>query len=107
MCKGRWLAAGETEGLSRKAYEFASAFGRIARFLPHNPSVTFGDSSLYTREPFCLRNAEITYTSIPLVEGTSSVPVVFTLITYDGNTKIGEDTATSAASVRAVLGFSQ
>ena len=28
----------------------------------------------------------------------TSVPVVFTLITYDGNTKIGEDTATSAAS---------
>ena len=30
--------------------------------------------------------------------GTISVPVVFTLTTYDGNTKIGTDTATSAIS---------
>ena len=38
LCKGRWLPAGQTEGLSFSTH--------------YNPPVSFADSPLYTRGPF-------------------------------------------------------
>ena len=50
LCKGRWVAEWRLGGVDRQNSQ-SRAFLMTA-FVPINPSVSFADSSLYTREPF-------------------------------------------------------
>ena len=50
LCKGRWLGSAVTEGLSfTLSYMLLSALVMLS-----NPSVSFADSSLYSREPILI-----------------------------------------------------
>ena len=54
LCKGGWMPEGQTGGLCSRNCRIPIGFRQNRNILPHNPSVSFADSSLYTREPGAL-----------------------------------------------------
>ena len=53
------LSECEAEGLSQNALRIRINLRSNRNLLLHNPSVTFGDSSLCTREPEVIRSSKI------------------------------------------------
>ena len=64
LCKGRWHGKAVTEGLCSRVLCIARTFRRN-RTAVINPSVSFADSSLYTREPLAGANLVACAPSLP------------------------------------------